>query len=139
MPYTDAYGLWLEVCANHSPSTNWTIFQEPTQDHKLFRFRFATDWDRWNDINDGYRSYGIFRHHYRDDGGADNLIGESRKIYPTIEPQLIEMPVLESIVNNPWFIRKVGFKRQFYTRHKWIENHPTFDLKWYVTIELFIS
>ncbi|CAD5984858.1 hypothetical protein PCC9214_05347 [Planktothrix tepida] len=139
MPFTDAYGTWLEVATNHEPSTTWAIFDEPTQDHKLFRFKFSTDWDRWKNPDIGYRSFGIFRHHYHDDGGNFNLIGDTRKIYPTQEPQLIELPILTSIVDNPWFIRKAGFVRKFYANHHWIENNPTWDLKWSVTIELFLN
>lgn len=139
MPYTDAYGIWLEVTTGYQPTTDWHLFSEQTQNKTLFRFSFDTNWTRWGDINDGYRSFGIFRFHYHDDSGNFNQIGEQRRIYPTIEPQLLEFQPIAALLDNPWHIRRVAFCRKFYQSHPWIENHPTMDIKWQIKIELFLG
>lgn len=139
MPYTDAYGIWLAIATDYQPSTEWHLFNEQTQEKTLFRFTFNTNWDRWNNPLDGYRSYGLFRFHYHDDSGTFNLISEQRRIYPTIEPQLIEIEPIKALIDNPWYIRKMALKRKFFQTYKWLENHPSLDLKWTVKIELFLG
>ncbi len=128
MPYTDAYGTWLEITPSyHQMTDDWITLPNPCSTSvSLFRVKFQVNWEDWNDRT-GYQSYGLIRQTYADDSGqhGDNVT-PSRRLFPKREEMLIEIPTLPSLLDNPWAVRKLEVKRvkKFYPRPKTIKaNH----------------
>lgn len=112
MPYTDAIGVWQEL--NFTPVTvtnDWVILPINCNNGSLFRFTFDTNWQDWEDVKGGFRSFGLFRFHYHDDSGNFNWVEKSKAIYPKQEQLLMSLPSLPEIKDNPWTIRKMAVKR----------------------------
>ena len=139
MDFTDAYGAWKLIASSYQPTQEWIIHNPPITEHSLLRFKFSTDWGRWKNPYDGYRSMLLIRGHYRDDSGSFGWVTGQRTVYVTEEPQLINYPPIEEFKDNPWTIRKLGVRRRFFKNATWIENHPTMDLKFNVIIEAFVA
>ncbi|MGI0499917.1 hypothetical protein [Limnospira platensis] len=81
----------------------------------------------------------LIRGHYYNDSGNSDWITEQRTVYVTEEPQLINYPPVQEFTDNPSVIRRLGVRRRFFKNATWIENHPTMDLKFDVTIDAFVS
>ncbi|BAI89324.1 hypothetical protein L1F28_14070 [Arthrospira platensis NCB002] len=139
MSFTDAYGTWEVIASSYQPTQEWIIHSPPVTQYSLLRFRFLTDWGRWKNPYDGYRSMLLIRGHYSNGSGNYDWITGQRTVYVTEEPQLINYPPVQEFTDNPSVIRRLGVRRRFFKNATWIENHPTMDLKFDVTIEAFVS
>jgi hypothetical protein len=136
MPFTDAYGIWDDICSGLPVTTQEQILQKEAN-RNLFRFEFGTDWARWNNEWAGYKSYLECKLLYRDDGGGFNYIQKAFKVYVKPEAQLIEKPPLIEFQDNPWTSRRLSVRRKFWHRLNW-EGH-SLDKPFRVSISNFIN
>ncbi|MEZ2250214.1 MAG: hypothetical protein ACBR21_18075 [Microcoleus sp.] len=138
MPFTDAYGIWDDLCSNFAVSSkSEELFSKDTAERELFKFNFFTDWARWDDEWAGYKSFLLCRLLYHDDSGGFKLIQESFKVYVKPDTQLILKPPLSQLKDNPWAIRRLAVKRKFFHRLDW-EGH-SLDKPFQVSIDTFIN
>ena len=138
MPFTDAYGIWDDLCFNFPPSSNSENFlQKDTSSRELFRFKFSTDWKRWNNEWVGYKSFLQCRLLYHDDSGGFTFSQGSFRVYVKLEAQLIQKLPLPQLSDNPWTIRRLAISRRFFHRLNW-EGH-SLDKPFNVSIDAFIN
>jgi hypothetical protein len=137
MPFTDAYGIWDDLCLVLPVTTQEQLLSKDTSNRNLFRFRFDTDWPRWHNENVGYKSYLQCKLFYRDDGGGFSYLQQQFKVYVKQEPQLIEKKPLLEFNDNPWTSRRLSVKRTFWHRLNW-EGH-SLDKPFQVSIDTFID
>lgn len=138
MPFTDAYGIWDDLCTNFAVSSKLeNLLSKNTADRELFRFKFATDWTRWDNEWEGYKSFLLCKLLYHDDSGGYNLIQNTFRIYVKKQQQLIVKPSLPQWIDNPWSIRRLSVQRKFFHRVDW-EGHAL-DKPFQVSIDTFIT
>lgn len=137
MPFTDAYGIWDDLCLVLPVTTQEQLLSKDTSNRNLFRFRFDTDWLKWHNENVGYKSYLQCKLVYRDDGGGFSYLQQQFKVYVKQEPQLIEKKPLLEFNDNPWTSRRLSVKRTFWHRLNW-EGH-SLDKPFQVSIDTFIN
>ncbi|MGI0497215.1 hypothetical protein, partial [Limnospira platensis] len=95
MSFTDAYGTWEVIASSYQPTQEWIIHSPPVTQYSLLSFKFLTDWGRWKNPYDGYRSMLLIRGHYYNDSENSDWITEQRTVYVTEEPQLINYPPVQ--------------------------------------------
>ena len=137
MPYTDAYGVWDDLCLEFLVTTQEQLLAKDTSNRNLFRFQFQTDWVAWHNPNVGYKSYLVCKLLYRDDSGGFNYLQEQFKIYVKEEAQLITKKPLVEFQDNPWTSRRLSIKRKFWHRLNW-EGH-SLDKSFQVSVDTFIN
>lgn len=137
MPYTDAYGVWDDLCLQLPVTTEEQLLVKDTSNRNLFRFRFQTDWAMWHNENVGYKSYLFCKLLYRDDSGGFNYLQEQFKVYVKEEAQLIIKKPLMEFQDNPWTSRRLSVKRKFWHRLDW-EGH-SLDKPFQISVDTFIN
>lgn len=137
--YTDAYGLWRVIADDYQPGTNWFMWDAEIQGITLLRFIFFTNWARWTNPYDGYRSYLQIKRIYRDDAGVFSVEMPRQRVYVNENDQLITLAETSEFRDISWGLQRLSTRRKFFKNATWIEDHPTMDLKFLCRIEGFLG